>query len=124
MLGGCEGASIEGMSQGEHPPSPIQEDLGRLCLRGGLDAQFLQAILAHTRIHSTLDRYSHGGLGELKRRFAALDLADEATTVDGRHHDEARVLLEKLRGVGPKGKERPWTQLIDGMQGLLELIDD
>ncbi len=85
-------------------------DLGRprtgyVC-HTGLGPQFWQTILAHTRIHSTLDEYSHVGLDELKRRFAALDLAD-GPEVGGGGQGEARVLLERLRPLVRKGRSVP-----------------
>ena len=101
----------------EQPPGLVCLPFAYVC-EAGLDPQFLQAILAHTRIHSTLDEYSHVGLDELKRRFAALDLAD-GPEVGGGGREEARVLLEQLRPLGPEGKERAWAQLVEGLLGFI-----
>ena len=68
-------------------------------------------------IHSTLDEYSHVGLNELKRRFAALDLS-VGPMVGQRSEAEVQLLLERLRPLGPQGIERAWTQLVDVLRGL------
>jgi hypothetical protein len=65
-----------------------------------------------------LDEYSYVGLDELKRRFAALDPAD-GPEVGGGGQEEARVLLEQVRGLGPEGKENAWAQLVDGLMALI-----
>lgn len=55
---------------------------------------------------------------ELEELYARLD------PLDGYQNDEqnlaqARDLLERLRGLGPDGKEHAWAQLVDGLLGLI-----
>lgn len=47
-----------------------------------------------------------------------MDLADGPEVGRG-GQEEARVLLEQLKGLGPRGNELAWSQLVDGMLGLV-----
>ncbi len=87
--------------------------------RTGTDPQVLQAILGHARLDRTLDDYPQVEIEEVKRLFSSLDPVDgrESDSADG--PTEARDILERLRGLGPKGKEQAWAQLADGLLGLI-----
>ncbi len=79
-----------------------------------------QARLARNRLRSTLDEYARMGLEDLKEHFAHVDPLHN-DTVSGGHSEEARDLLERLRGFGPEGKEQAWWLLIDGLRGLISI---
>ncbi len=107
-----------GIGESIHPHR-FRKTLAAYVRQTGTDPQVLQAILGHARLDRTLDDYTQVEIEEVKRLFSSLD------PVNGHDNDaavgptEARDLLGRLRGLGPKGREQAWAQLVDGMLGLI-----
>lgn len=100
-------------------PHRFRKTLATYGKQMGMDPQFLQAILAHESVNMTLDEYAQVELEDVKREFAKLDL------VNGRFEGnetepKLTVLLNRLRKMAPRGKERAWNLFIEGLVGLVE----
>ncbi|MFQ5951508.1 MAG: tyrosine-type recombinase/integrase, partial [Candidatus Geothermarchaeales archaeon] len=96
-------------------PHRFRKTLATYVRKTATDPQILQAILTHARLDRTLDDYTYVELDEVKRRFAHLD---PLRSNDG-DSSETMHLLERLRDLGPEGKEFAWAQLVDGLMGLV-----
>ncbi len=99
-------------------PHRFRKTLATYVRRTGTDPQVLQALLANARLDMTLDDYTKVELDEVKRCFARLDPLDGYGHVET-DPTEVRNLLERLRELGPEGKEYAWAQLVDGLMGLI-----
>ena len=107
-----------GVGESVHPHR-FRKTLAAYVRRTGTDPQVLQAILAHARLDRTLDDYTRVEIEEVKRLFSSLDPLDEHENDSAVVLAEARDLLERLRGLGPKGREQAWARLVDGLLGLM-----
>ncbi len=106
-----------GIQESVHPHR-FRKTLAASMRRAGLDPLFSQAILAHTRLRTTLDEYAHVGLEELKRHFARVDPLHSGAAREERL-EKAKGLLARLQRLGPEGKEQAWGLLLEGLEGLI-----
>lgn len=106
-----------GIEESIHPHR-FRKTLATFVRRAGTDPQVVQALLAAARIDRAMDDYVKLDIEEVRRRYAHLDPLGGYANDGGENH-LARDLLERLRNLGPEGKEHAWASLVDGLLGLL-----
>ena len=77
-----------------------------------MDPQFVQAILGHETVMSTLDHYAQVDLEDVKREFAKLDLLGTGTSTNLLRRAQ---LLQELAILAPKDREGEWKLHIEGL---------
>ncbi len=98
-------------------PHRFRKTLATIGRRAGMDPQFVQAILGHETVLSTLDVYAQVDLEDVKREFAKLDLLGNGDPAD--FSSRAR-LLQELVPLAPKGKVQEWNGHVEALLALAQ----
>src|SRR5438445_7910122 len=96
-------------------PHRFRKTLATIGRRAGMDPQFVQAILGHETVMSTLDHYAQVDLEDVKREFAKLDLLGTGTSTNLLRRAQ---LLQELAPLVPKDREQDWTLHVEALMAI------